>query len=59
MVGIAVAAIIGIGVVIPVINDVIAQANVDGITSTVLGFVPVMVALLVFVGAASPIMRRA
>jgi hypothetical protein len=57
MVGVAVAAIVGIGVAIPVINDVISAASVTGITSTVLNFIPVMVGLLVFIGAASPIMR--
>lgn len=57
MVGIAVAAIVGIGVAIPIVNDVIATANVSGITDTVLGFIPVMLALLIFVAAASPIMR--
>lgn len=58
MVGIAVAAIIGIGVAIPIVNDVIASANVSGITKTVLNFVPIMLGLLIFVAAASPIMNR-
>ena len=58
MVGIAVAAIIGIGVAIPIINDVIASSNASGITQTVLNFVPIMLGLLVFVAAASPIMNR-
>jgi len=58
MVGIAVAAIVGIGVAIPIINDVIASSNVSGITSTVLDFIPIMLGLLIFVAAASPIMKR-
>jgi hypothetical protein len=58
MVGIAVAAIIGIGVAIPIVNDVINQANVSGITQTVLDFIPIMLALLIFIAAASPIMNR-
>jgi len=58
MVGIAVAAIIGIGVAIPIVNDVISSANVSGITETVLNFVPIMLGLLIFVAAASPIMNR-
>jgi len=58
MVGIAVAAIVGIGVAIPIVNDVIASTNVSGITATVLGFIPIMLGLLIFVAAASPIMNR-
>jgi hypothetical protein len=58
MVGLAVAAIVGIGVAIPIINDVIATSNVSGITATVLDFIPIMLGLLIFVAAASPIMRR-
>jgi len=58
MVGIAVAAIIGIGVAIPIVNDVIASSSVSGITETVLNFIPIMLGLLIFVAAASPIMNR-
>lgn len=58
MVGIAVAAIVGIGVAIPVVNDVIASSSVSGITATVLDFIPIMLGLLIFVAAASPIMNR-
>lgn len=58
IVGIAVASIVGIGVGIPIMNQVINTANLTGITSTVVGFIPVMLALLIFVATASPIMRR-
>jgi hypothetical protein len=58
MVGIAVAAIIGIGVAIPIVNDVISSSSVSGITATVLDFIPIMLGLLIFVAAASPIMNR-
>jgi hypothetical protein len=57
IVGVAIAAIVGIGVGIPIVNDVIAQADTSGILGTVLGFIPVMIALLVFIAAASPVMR--
>ena len=57
IVGVAIAAIVGIGVGIPIVNDVIAKANTSGILSTVLSFIPVMIALLVFIAAASPVMR--
>lgn len=58
IIGVAVAAIVGIGVGIPIINDVIASANLSGITATVVDFIPIMLGLLIFVAAASPIMRR-
>lgn len=58
IVGIAVAGIVGVGVGIPLINDVIASSNLTGITATVVGFIPVMLGLLIFVATASPIMRR-
>lgn len=53
-----VAAILGIGVAIPVILDVIEDANVTGTTETVLGLVPLFVALLLLVALAGPLMRR-
>lgn len=58
IVGIAVAAIVGVGVGIPIVNEVTASANLSGITATVVGFIPVMLGLLIFVATASPIMRR-
>lgn len=58
IVGVAVAAIVGVGVGIPIIQDVINSANLSGITATVVGFIPVMLGLLLFVATASPIMRR-
>jgi len=58
IVGIAVAAIVGVGVGIPIVNQVTAEANLTGVTATVVGFIPVMLGLLIFVATASPIMRR-
>lgn len=58
VVGIAVAVIVAVGVAIPITNDVIASSNLTGITATVVGFIPVMLGLLVFVATAAPIMRR-
>jgi len=58
IIGIAVAAIVGVGVGIPIINDVISSSNLTGITATVVGFIPIMLGLLIFVATASPIMRR-
>lgn len=56
--GIVVAAIVAIGVGIPIINEVISSANLSGTTALVVGFIPVMLALMIFVATASPIMRR-
>jgi len=58
VVGIAVAVIVAVGVAIPITNDVIASSNLTGITATVVGFIPVMLGLLIFVATAAPIMRR-
>jgi hypothetical protein len=57
-IGVMVAAILGVGVAIPVVLDVIDQANVTGTTATVLDLVPLFVALLLLVALAGPLMRR-
>ena len=57
-IGVMVAAILGIGVAIPVILDVIEESNVTGTTATVLALVPLFVALLLLVALAGPLMRR-
>lgn len=56
--GIVVAAIVAVGVGIPIINDVISSANLSGTTALIVGFIPVMLGLMIFVATASPIMRR-
>lgn len=56
-IGIAVATIVGVGVAIPIVNDVTASANLTGLTALVVGFIPVMIAVLIFVGTVSPIMN--
>lgn len=57
-IGVMVAAILGIGVAIPVILDVINDSNVSGTTETVLDLVPLFVGLLLLVALAGPLMRR-
>jgi hypothetical protein len=57
-IGIMVAAILGVGVAIPVILDVINDSNVTGTTKTVLDLVPLFVGLLLLVALAGPLMRR-
>lgn len=58
VIGVAVAVIVGVGVAIPIVNDVIASANLSGITQTIVGFIPVMMGVLIFVATVGPIMRR-
>jgi hypothetical protein len=56
--GILVAAIIGIAVVIPVVNDVIASSNISGTTATIVGLIPTFVGLMLLMGLSSPLMGR-
>lgn len=58
VIGIAVAVIVGVGVAIPITNDVIASSNLTGLTATIVGFIPVMVGVLIFVATVGPIMSR-
>jgi hypothetical protein len=55
-IGLLIAGIVGFQVFIPVIQD--ATANLTGTTATVAGIIPLMAALLVLIGLASPLMRR-
>jgi len=57
-VGIMVASIMGVAVVIPVVNDIIAQANLSGTEQTIVTLIPLFIALLLLVSLASPLMRR-
>ena len=56
--GIVIAGIMGVAVAIPVLNDVIASANLSGTTATVVGLIPLFIGLLVLVAVASPLMNR-
>jgi len=57
-IGIMVAAIMGVAVVIPVIQDIISDANLTGTTATIVTLIPLFVALLLLVSLASPLMKR-
>lgn len=57
-IGIMVAAILGVAVAIPVVQDVINDSNVTGTTKTVLDLVPLFIGLLLLVALAGPLMRR-
>ncbi len=57
--GIAIAFIVGVGVAVPILNDVIAETNfTNSMTETVVGYVPLFLGLLLLVAVAAPIMRR-
>lgn len=58
VIGVAVAVIVGVGVAIPIVNDVLNTANVSGLTATIVGFIPVMLGVLIFVATVGPIMSR-
>lgn len=58
MIGFLVSAIIGIAVVIPTINDVLASANITGTTATILSYVTTLLAVLLLVAVAGPLLNR-
>ncbi|MFB6200391.1 MAG: hypothetical protein ABEI98_00065 [Halorhabdus sp.] len=58
IIGVTISAIVGIGVGVPIMNQVISDANLTGTTALIAGFIPVMLTLMVFVATAAPIMRR-
>ena len=50
-ISLAIAAIVIIGVAIPIVTQTIANASLTGTTALVVGFVPVFLALALLVGA--------
>jgi hypothetical protein len=57
-IGIMVAAIMGVAVVIPVVQDIISDANLSGTVATIVELIPLFIGLLLLVSLASPLMRR-
>lgn len=56
--GITVAVIVGVGVVIPLMNDQMDAVNFTSpMTETVVGYIPLFIGLLLLVGVAAPMMR--
>jgi len=53
-----VAVIIGAGVALPVVLEVISGSGVSGTAATVLDLVPLFIGLLLLVALARPLMRR-
>lgn len=58
LIGVLVAVIIGVGVTIPVIQDVISTANLSGITATIVQYLPMMIAVVLFAAIASLVTFR-
>lgn len=56
--GIMVAAVVGGAVAIPVIQDVLNTAGVNGTAGTVLSFVPLGIAVSLFLSSLAPIRGR-
>ena len=44
--------IVGVGVTIPIINEVISNASITGMTYTILTYLSVMIALVLFISVA-------
>lgn len=57
-IGLMIATIVAVQVMIPVVNDAIASANLSGTTKTVVELIPLFAALLLLIALASPLMRR-
>jgi hypothetical protein len=57
-IGIMIAVIVGVGVVIPVIKDTITNSSITGTTATILEYLPLMLAVVLFVGVAGLIYMR-
>ena len=49
LIGIMLAAVVGVAVTIPVVNDAITNANLTGTTATVVELIPLLVGVLLIV----------
>jgi Tfp pilus assembly major pilin PilA len=52
-IGIMIATIIGVGVTIPIVQDVIADSNITGLTAVVLGNLPILLGVVLLVAVAN------
>lgn len=53
LVGVMIAIIIGVGVAIPVTQDVTVTANLTGLTLTIVNFLPVLIGVVLLVAVAA------
>jgi len=51
-IGIMIAVIVGVGVAIPVILEVIENSSITGTTATILNFIPLLIAVVLLVAVA-------
>jgi uncharacterized membrane protein required for colicin V production len=58
LIGVMVAVIVGVAVTIPVIQDTINNANLTGITQTIVSYLPLMIAVVIFAAIASLVYFR-
>jgi len=52
-IGLMIAVIVGVGVAIPVIKETITNSSITGTTATILNYLPLMMAVVLFVGVAA------
>lgn len=57
-IGLMIAVIVGVGVAIPVIKDTITNSSITGTTKTILDYLPLMLAVVLFVGVAALIYNK-
>jgi len=48
-IGVTIAVIIGVGIAIPIILQVISDGNITGLTATILTYLPVFIAVVILV----------
>jgi len=58
IIGIMIAAIVALQVFVPVVNDMIASAGIDGTTLQIAELLPLFASLLLLIAMAGPLMRR-
>lgn len=57
-IGLMISVIVGVGVAIPVIKETIANSSITGTTKVILDYLPLMMAVVLFVGVAALIYVR-
>ena len=58
LIGVMVAVIVGVAVAIPVVTDVINNASLTGTTATIVGYIPLLIAVVILVAIVGIIAMR-
>jgi len=58
LIGLIIAAVVGGGAALPIIVELINESGASGVLATVLGIIPLFVALILLLAFAGPVMRR-